>query len=207
MERVELENALKVAYENLENISRGVGFVSALKVEAEAQKLKTLLENVKNEGIFSDNYVEKSIQYCWNCRQKVWKIKISFSNPMLRALIKAFEYAIRNNTQTVDISKLWLENSEYSQFNHVVRFWLAFKNDDMITGEYWIPRKRVQQFLNGDWKVAEYFLQNPLKKEGEEWRREMSENRIWIHEVPSVSKLKELYGEKLTTYVWNNDFE
>lgn len=55
---------------------------------------------------------------------------------MCSAAIKAFEYAVANKVQVVNIRNLNLTNVEYTKMNSLVRFGLAYKNDSMKTGEY-----------------------------------------------------------------------
>lgn len=91
--------------------------------------------------------------------------------------------------------------------NRLVKFGLAFRNDEIKIngsnlGVYGVPRKRIFDFLHGNWTVAESFLQDPTLPEGHENRRVMSEKRITVDQVPSISKLREQLGDTLTSYEW-----
>jgi hypothetical protein len=70
--------------------------------------------------------------------------------------LKMREYAVRNNTQIVNIRDIasLLTKGEYCNLNHLVRFGLAYKNETMGRGEYGVPRKRWNDFLRGEWTVA-----------------------------------------------------
>lgn len=207
MEQNEITKELLGISQKLYSESSSKAFVSRDVIISIAENLDKLRSEILASWVHIWKYIKNWVEYCWNCNQKVSKMRVRFNSPMLRAVIKAFNYAVKNNRQIINISDLNLWNSEYSQFNHVVRFWLAYKTEDMKGWEYWIPRKRIYDFLQWEFLVAEYFLQDPLKKEWEEWRRTMSDNRISVNEVPSVEALKRQFWERLTEYEWNNDFE
>lgn len=160
------------------------------------------LRSMMNKHCDIDDYW---MQRCSCCNQKIAKRKEMFSKVMLTAAIKAFEYAVKYNTQTVNIRELWLNNIEYTKMNSLVRFGLAYKNDSMKVGEYWIPRKRIRQFLDGEWTIASHYWNDPTKDRSE--AREMSTDRIRIDQIPSIEKLRSIMWMKLSEYQWNNDFE
>ena len=155
----------------------------------------------KKHAVIDDHWIQR----CWCCNQKVAKRKEMFSKAMCSAAIKAFEYAVKNMVQFVNIRDLKLTNVEYTKMNSLVRFWLAYKNANMKTGEYWIPRKRIQRFLNGERTVAAYYWNDPTKDRLES--RTMSKERITINEVPSFEDLCSELWNRLTMYEWNEDFE
>lgn len=147
-------------------------------------------------------------QCCSNCGRSIAKMKVTFDKDHLSAAIKAFEYAVRNNVQYVQVNDIWLTKQEYSKMNRLVKFGLAFRNKDVEIRwsnlwVYGIPRKRISDFLRGQWTVASSFLQDPLLSDGDDWKREMSEKRITVDQVPSISKLRESLWNHLTTYEWN----
>lgn len=147
-------------------------------------------------------------QCCSNCWRSIEKMRVSFNKILVLTAIKAFEYAVKNNVQFVHINDIWLTPVEYSVMNKLVKFWLAYRDENiLIHGSnvwvYGIPRKRISDFLRGHWTVASSFLQDPLLSEGEDWKREMSEKRITVDQVPSISKLRESLWNHLTTYEWN----
>lgn len=153
------------------------------------------------------SYIDENwIQRCSCCNQKVAIRKRNFDNSILRWWIIMREYCILNNKQTVNIKDVMhaMTKSEYCNVNNLVRFGLAYKNDTMQRGEYWIPRKRWQDFLNGDRKVARYFLQDNTNIEDP---RNMSDDRISIHEVPHVKKIMDETNGTFTEYYWNHNFD
>lgn len=173
-------------------------------------KLETWHVQVKRRWMWWSYADEHWIQRCENCNQKVALRKQTFDRTLVTWWIKLREYAIKNNTQTVMIADISnkLTKSEYCNVNHLVRFWLAFKTDQMHKGEYWIPRKRRQQFINGERSVAESFIEDPtiIEDTGEK-RRIMSENRITIHEVKNIAQVKQMNGWYFTLHKRNEQFE
>lgn len=149
---------------------------------------------------------ENWIQRCSCCNQKVAIRKRSFDNSILRWWIVMREYCILNNKQTVNIRDVihLMTKSEYCNVNNLVRFGLAYKNESMVFWEYGIPRKRRQDFLNGDRTVARYCLND---KTNLEEPRTMSEERITIHEVPHVNKIMHETNGTFTEYSRNHNFD
>lgn len=171
------------------------------------QELSVIISDLSIEWIEVENFIQNKIQFCWNCHQKVSLRKKKIDLWMVSWLIKAFNFVMKYKRQTFQIQEIDLNPQEYSKLNNLVRFWLLYKSDDMWIWEYWVPRRTVSRFLAWEWKVAEFYKTDPTKKEWEEGRRVMSEKRITIHEIPSVSELRKLYWESLTEYEWNEDFE
>lgn len=147
-------------------------------------------------------------QICPNCKRSVAKMKVTFDKDHLSAAIKAFEYAVKNGFQYVQINDIGLTKQEYAKMNRLVKFGLAFRNEEIKIHwsniwVYGIPRKRISDFIKWQWTVASCFLQDPTLPEGHENKREMSKTRITVDQVPSVSQLRERLGDHLTTYEWN----
>lgn len=165
----------------------------------------------------SDHVTESAVDYtvdegwrqcCSNCWRSIAKMKVHFNSTHLSIAIKAFEYSVKNNVQYVQVNDIGLTKQEYANMNRLVKFGLAFRNkDELIRGSnlwvYGIPRKRISDFLRGQWKVANFFIQDPLLSEGDEWKREMSEKRISVEEVPHIWTLRETLWHTLTAYEWN----
>ena len=149
---------------------------------------------------------ENWIQRCSCCNQKVAIRKRNFDNTILHGWIIMREYCILHNKQTVNIKDVMhlMTKSEYCNVNNLVRFGLAYKNETMEKWEYGIPRKRRQDFLNGDWKVARYYLQDNTNIDQ---AREMSEERILIHEVPHVKKIMHETNWTFSEYSRNYHFD
>lgn len=134
----------------------------------------------------------KWIQRCENCNQKVWIRRKKIDTCMFTWWLKMREFAVKNNTQFVLMKQIkWiLSQSEYCNLNH-----------------HWIPRKRRQDFLNGERSVAEYYDEDPTILEGEVWRRIMSEKRISVHEIPNIERVKQQTSWNFTSYTRNESFD
>ena len=128
-------------------------------------------------------------------QKKLSKRKVTFCSALVSALAKAYFYCAEKNSQTVHISDLALSTSEYARMNDLVRFGLAYKKDDMGSGQYGIPRTRVRDFFKGEWSVASHYWHNPITD-----TNEMSTDRIFVSHVPKVKDLLLQLGPKLSQY-------
>lgn len=145
------------------------------------------------------------VQKCQYCHQKVSLRKVSFTRVFLSAIIKAYQYAKKNATHIIHIGDIWLTPIEYSRFNDLVRFGLAYKEKWMWRWIYWLPLQRICQFVNGEWKVAEYFLTDPTKEKTDPQKRIMSESRIWISEIPKSQEIMDATNQTMSKYFNNPD--
>ena len=142
----------------------------------------------------------KTIERCALCNHIIAKRKVVFNHSHLTATMKAFNYAMRHGTTRVHTPDLGLSNVEYTVFNYLIRFGLMYKTDDMKSGEYGVPRKRISEFLHGRWRVAEYIIRDPVTK-----TQTMSESRVFVFQVPKIKDVMAKYGPKLTEYVVESD--
>lgn len=191
----------------LETTIDSVDFVKSERIDEIYWNLNLLMVDIMTQWIQVENNIENWIQFCWNCHQKVSLRKMRIDSWMVSWLIKAFDFVMKNKRQLFQIQEIGLIPQEYSKLNHLVRFWLLYKSEWMNVWVYWVPRRTVSKFLSWEWKVAEYYETDPTKKEWEEGRRFMSENRITINEIPSIWQLKKQFWEKLVEYEWNELFE
>jgi len=169
--------------------------------------LKELIMNISLEWLEIEPVIKNDIQICWCCHQKISLRVKRIDKWMITALIKVYNFVMRNKRQYFQIQEIGLNPIEYGSLNHLVRFWLLFKWSDLKRWEYGIPRKTVSKFLQWEWKVAEFYSTDPTKKEWEHGRREMSEHRISINEIPSIADLRKQFWETLVQRIWNEDFE
>ena len=58
-------------------------------------------------------------------------MKVTFDKDHLSAAIKAFEYAVKNGFQYVQINDIGLTKQEYAKMNRLVKFGLAFRNEEI----------------------------------------------------------------------------
>jgi len=207
MKKNEIVKFLEDTHSKLQESTYWKWFVSSPLIMDFVHKIEDFALKLDDESIQIETIVENDIQFCGSCGQKVSLRKMRIDSWMISWLIKCFNFVMRNKVQWFQIQEIDLIPQEYSKLNHLVRFWLLYKNWEMKNGEYWVPRKTVSMFLAWEWRVSEFYETDPTKKEWEEWRRFMSEKRISIEEIPSVWELKEQFWEKLVEYEWNEDFE
>lgn len=171
-------------------------------------KLEQTHVQVKHRRWMWWSYVDDVwVQRCENCNQKVWVRRRSIDKCIFTWWLKMREYAVKHNKQFVEMKEIkWmLSQSEYCNLNNLVRFWLAYKNH--TTDGYWIPRKRRQDFLNGERTVAEYYDEDPTIVKNEEWRRKMSESRITVNQIPNIESVKKQTSWNFSSYTWNELFD
>lgn len=207
MRKVEIVKFLEETHSKLQNECYWRGFVSSAVIMEYVHKIEDFEMKLYEASIQVETIVDNDMQFCGSCGQKVSLRKMRIDSWMISWLIKCFNFVMKNKVQWFQIQEIDLIPQEYSKLNHLVRFWLLYKNSDMKNGEYWVPRKTVSQFLSWEWNVSESYETDPTKKEWEEGRRFMSEKRISIEEIPSVWDLKEQFWNKLVEYEWNEDFE
>lgn len=207
MKTSDLENKLVWIFDRLWNSFSWKWFVSRDILEEIQISLWDIVVEIRNEGIQVSEVTVNWMQLCWSCHQKVSLRKKRINRGIVSWLIKCFNFVMKDKLQWFQISEIDLTPQEYAELNHLVRFWLLYKSEGMKAWEYWVPRKTVSKFLKWEWRVAEYYETDPTKKEWEDGRRTMSEKRILISEVPSIKNLRDQFGDHLTEYVWNEDFE
>jgi len=134
-------------------------------------------------------------QPCPTCGQNVAKRKVVFHRNMVTGLVKAMKNCAQRQSSQFRISDLDLTNSEYARMNDLVRFGLLFKTEAMGNGVYGLPYSRVDEFLSGEYSVAQYYWHDPLTGENE-----MSHDRLFVGQVPGVLELQREMGIKLTEY-------
>ena len=153
----------------------------------------------------SDNF-EEWLQKCPQCNQNTSLLKTSFTANMYSWLYKAYTRCKKNSTGIVDITKIWLTNSEYSVFNKIIKFGLAYKDKGMTKGIYGLPLQRICEFVNNERAIAEYYLTDPTKDKTDPTKRVMSDTRLYVHQIPKVQEIMEKTAGAMTTYYQNPAF-
>lgn len=151
--------------------------------------------------------MENNIQTCECCGQKISKKRRRVEKSMITALLKATNYCIHSRQRTFkkrDVTKM--TPVEYTLITYLVKFGLLYKDATMKPGEFGIPFTRVKKFFSWEWSVAEYFETDPLLKEGDNGYRVMSENRLYVHEIPKHSQIVKDFPSTLE-YLKNSTFE
>lgn len=150
-------------------------------------------------------WLDEWVQKCDHCHQKVSLRKVIFTSVFLSAIDKAYRRAKKNATWSVQISEIWLTPIEYSRFNDLVRFWLAYKDKSDKRWIYRLPMQRICQFMNGEWNVASYFLTDPTKTNDDPMKRIMSDERIPVTKVPNSYEILTRTNETMSEYYQNPD--
>lgn len=145
------------------------------------------------------HHLQEWIENCPCCGQRVSRREVRLGQEMIGGLIKAFEYCKQQRIHEFSFTDIkdQLNQLEYSHFNYLVRFGLAYK---IKRGRYRLPMKRVSDFLHWAWTVSESYLDDPTKKEGEIGKRIMSEKRITVDQVKGVEQHRQETNGKFTTY-------
>lgn len=126
---------------------------------------------------------------------RLHKRKVLFCGVFLGCLLKALQSTLDNKNPVIRVSELGLNNREYARFNDLVRFGFASKPSDK-SGEYFVDTFKVKGFLKGEIPVSAYFLRLPNSKDFV-----LSDEKIFVHQVPSVDEVIAEYGTKLTEWI------
>ncbi len=132
---------------------------------------------------------------CPHCGQNMALRKVVMNKVLVSAAIKAYEHSLRIGSNIIKISDLHLTTSEYARFNDLVRFGLLYRPAERKGGEYGVPRERIYRFVDNDWPVMAWYERDPVAKQNYH-----SPARIYCRDVPSVAKILENFGPKLTEY-------
>lgn len=155
----------------------------------------------------SDNFEEcETVQKCPYCNQSTALLKTSFTANMYSWLYKAYTRCKKNSTGIVDITKIWLTNSEYIVFNKIIKFGLAYKDKTMTKGIYWLPLQRICEFVNNERAIAEYYLTDQTKDKTDPTKRVMADTRIFASQIPKVQEIMDKTDGKMTEYYNNPAF-
>lgn len=150
--------------------------------------------------------MKDKIQVCECCGQKISKKRRRVEKSMITALLKATNYCISTNKKTFkkrDVPSM--SPVEYTLITFLVKFGLLYKDATMKPWEFWVPFNRVKSFFTGEWSVAEYYETDPLLREWDEGFRTMSENRLYVHEIPKHSEIVKMFPNTLE-YIKNTSF-
>lgn len=129
--------------------------------------------------------MENEEKICPHCGHVSRKYKISFSSLHVRLARIVFEYCVRTKTRTItkkEIAHL-LSHTDYGNFYILQRFGLLYFIDDengkRIKWTWGVPLYRLRDFLDNQWKVAEYFWRDKDEKSNAH-----SENRVFLRQIP-----------------------
>lgn len=136
-----------------------------------------------------------SIYRCPTCNAKRSLIRTYFSESHVQIVRKLFQYCVDNKTRhikTRDIKSL--SHSDYCNIAQLQRFGLIYfpegRENRKRNGEWGVAVGRLYDFLNNDWKVAEYSERDTVTKE-----QHVSDVRLTLAEIRKGTHEKE--GEHL----------
>lgn len=150
---------------------------------------------------------KKHVDICESCWSQIKYQKISFSKSFIPPLQKILDYMVdwKKNTwehkKFFNIKDLNLTHTEYWNLNRIANFGLLFRDTDadgnkIKHGTYWVPQKRIFDFLNWDWKVAQYYVVKSTTKE-----RIVSKTRINVDQLPEVDGWIDYKTKRMPWYV------
>ena len=169
-------------------------------------EIKTAHITIDSNGNVID--VDKShLAICDCCGSQIKYQKVSFSKSFVPTLQKILDYVVdwQKNTgqhkNIIEISDLNLTHTEYWNLNRLANFGLLYRQTDdqwnrIKDGTYWVPQKRIFDFLNGDWKVAKFYVVKSTTHE-----RILSSERISIDQLPQVDGWTDYKTKKMPWYV------
>jgi len=149
------------------------------------------------------NYFE-NCDICWSM---IKYQKISFSRSFIPPLQKILDYVVdwKKNTwehkNIIKITDLNLTHTEYWNLNRIANFGLLYRETDLgwnkiKHGIYWVPQKRIFDFLNWDWDVAQYYVIKSTTKQ-----RTLSKTRIKVNQLPEVDGWIDYKTKSMPWYV------
>lgn len=149
---------------------------------------------------------KKLFEYCASCGSKIKYHKVAFSKTFVPVLQKILDHVVdyHKNTwefkKTFDIADLNFSNAQYSNINRIANFGLLFRKTDehgnkIKDGTYWVPVKRIADFLKGNWQVAKFYVVKSTTHE-----RRLSKERISIDQLPEHDWWTEYKTKRLP---WN----
>ena len=161
---------------------------------------------IDEEGHVCDIHKSPS-EVCECCGSHIKYLKVSFSKYFIPALWKILDHVtdIKKKTgttqHTVHIRDLKLSHTEYTILNKIANFGLLYREKDaqgnkMKHGVYGVPQKRIFDFLNGEWKVAKFYVVKSSTHE-----RILSKERVTVDEIHKDQTFKELIGKMMPAYV------
>jgi len=147
--------------------------------------------------IFMQNKLPKAYT-CPCCGSTVRTYRVHFSTLHINILRKVFRWCVEHKTHMIHKSDIQdLTHTEYGNFYILQRFWflyyLEYSEGNKMKGWYWwVAVRRIAEFLDNKWKVAEYSEKNTATKE-----QSVSENRLFYSDIVNKYKGKNLFDEDM----------
>ncbi len=151
------------------------------ELQQKSEEIQQIAEAMPEHTEILELVKETKTQTIFKCRfcgveQKVYKIYFSTVHAKIAA--KIFKYCVENKTHIFDKKDLDLDHTEYGNFPFLKRFGLIYKEKPEAGKTYGAPVRRLKEFFEGKWAVAEYSVKDTKSK-----RQEVSETRIFIKDI------------------------
>jgi hypothetical protein len=131
---------------------------------------------------------------------------VSFSQSFIPILQKVLLHCVSHKIKTsehinlVCIRDLPLSHTEYTIMNKISNFGLLYRETidgkKIKRGIYWVPQKRIFDFLSWSWSVAQYYLVKSTTGE-----RVLSKARVMIDQIQSDQLFIDYKTNQLPKYV------
>lgn len=188
--------------------------LSKLTVENVLEDIREQIQEMKaaNEPVQIKDTANLKVYRCPACGQDYKLYKTFFTTIQVKLLKKIFAYCVQNKTHEIQKKDLpSLSRTEYGNFYTLQRFGMIYflkdENGKRIKGGSWgIPLKRVAAFLQGEGKVAKYYLRNTATKQNTS-----SDEKVSIHEVKQINKFLDELKNFTPTFIeyetWQNTLD
>lgn len=161
---------------------------------------------IDGDGLVTD--IEKGeTTVCDCCGSKIKYMRVSFAQAFVPILQKVLHHVVQIKKQTwkhtnlVHLKDLNLTHAEYTVINKIANFGLLYREETpdgkkIKNGTYWVPQKRIFDFLNGDWEVAQFYVVKSTT-----WARALSKKRVSIDQIHKDPSMQEYKTKTLPSYV------
>lgn len=135
------------------------------------EEILELVKDTKTQTIYK-------CKFC-GVQQKIYKLYFSTVHAKIAA--KIFKYCVENKTHVFNKKDLDLTHTEYGNFPFLKRFGLIYKEKPETGKTYGAPVRRLKEFFEGKWAVAEYSVKDTKSK-----TQEVSESRVFIQDIKKM---------------------
>lgn len=144
---------------------------------------------------------------CDCCGSEIKYLKVSFSKLFIPPLQKILDHVCEIEKETgvhtniVKIRDLNLTHTEYTILNKIANFGLLYREETpdgrkIKNGTYWVPQKRIYEFLKGEWEVARFYVVKSTTGQ-----RILSKERVFIGKIHNDTHFEDYQTKWLPTYV------
>lgn len=137
------------------------------------EEILELIKDTKTQTIYK-------CRFC-GVEQKIYKLYFSTVHAKIAA--KIFKYCVENKTHVFNKKDLDLDHTEYWNFPFLKRFGLIYKEKPETGKTYGAPVRRLKEFFEGKWAVAEYSVKDTKSKS-----QQVSETRVFIQDIKKIQE-------------------